>query len=70
MFLVQQYNMINGLELFGDWAEEDTKNELQKIHDFGTYIPMDAKFISRGKNEGSFFTYVYCILSAEIQVHT
>ena len=40
--LVQQYNLRKGLELFGDRAEEATKNELQQIHDFGTYIPMNA----------------------------
>ena len=36
--LVQQYNLKKGLELYGDRSEEATKNELQKIHDFGTYI--------------------------------
>ena len=41
--LVQQYNMRKGLELFGYRSEEATNNELQQIHDFGTYIPMDAK---------------------------
>ena len=45
--LVQQYNLRKGLELFGDQAEEATKNELQKIHDFCTYIPMDARLLSR-----------------------
>ena len=40
--LVKHFNLRNGLELFGDRAEEITKNELQQIHDFVTYIPMDA----------------------------
>ena len=39
--------MRKGLELFVDRSEEDTKNELQQIHNFGTYIPMDAKLLSR-----------------------
>ena len=41
--LFQQYNLRKVLELFGDRAEEATKNELQQIHYFGTYIAMDAK---------------------------
>ena len=41
--LVQQYNLRKVLESFGDRAEEATKNELQQIHDFGTYITMDTK---------------------------
>ena len=45
--LIQQYNMKKGLEMFGDQAEEVTNNELQQIHEFGTYIPMDEKSLSR-----------------------
>ena len=46
MILVQQYNLKKGLELFGEHAEEATTKELQKIHDFGTYIPQDKKLLS------------------------
>ena len=45
--LVKQYNLRKLSELFGDRAEEATKNELQHIHDFGMYIPMNAKSLSR-----------------------
>ena len=41
VILVQQYNLKKGLELFGELSEEATTKELQKIHDFGTYIPQD-----------------------------
>ena len=47
LVLVQQYNLKKGLGMFGYRAEDATKNELQQIHDFGTYIPMDAKSLSR-----------------------
>ena len=43
VILVQQYNLKKGLELFGDRAEAATTKELQKIHDFDTYVPQDAK---------------------------
>ena len=33
--------------MFGERAEEATTKELQQIHDFGTYIPQDAKLLSR-----------------------
>ena len=41
--------MKNGLEMFGDRAEEATKKELHQIHEFGTYIPMNEKLLSREK---------------------
>ena len=44
---VPQYNLKKGLELFGECAEEATTKELQQIHDFSTYIPQDAKLLSR-----------------------
>ena len=53
---MQQYNLRKGLELFGDLSEDVTKNELHQIHDFGTYIQMDAKSLSMEKREGCFFT--------------
>ena len=49
VILVQQYNLKKGLELFGDRAEEATIKELQQIHDFGTYIPQEAKSLSRAE---------------------
>ena len=39
--------MKKGLELFVDRAEAATTKELQQIHDFGTYVPQDAKSLSR-----------------------
>ena len=47
VILVQQYNLKKRLELFGERAEEATTKEVQEIHDFGTYIPQDAKILSR-----------------------
>ena len=47
LILVQQYYLKKGLELFGKRAEEANTKELQQIHDFGTYIPQDAKLLSR-----------------------
>ena len=49
VILVQQYNLKKGLELFGDRAEAATTKELQQIHDFGTYVPQDAKELSRAE---------------------
>ena len=47
MILVQQYNLKKGLELFWDRSEPATTKELQQIHNFGTYVPQDAKLLSR-----------------------
>ena len=47
VILVQQYNLKKGLELFGEHTEEATTKELHQIHNFGTYIPQDAKLLSR-----------------------
>ena len=47
VILVQQFNLKKGLQLFGGRAEEATTKELQQIHDFGTYIPQEAKNLSR-----------------------
>ena len=49
VILVQQYNLKKGLELFGDRAEAATTKQLQQIHDFGTYVPQDAKLLSRAE---------------------
>ena len=49
VILVQQYNLKKGLELFGDRAEVATTKELQQIHDFGTYVPQEAKSLSRAE---------------------
>ena len=42
-----QYNLKKRLEFFGERAEEATTKELHQIHNFGTYIPQDAKLLSR-----------------------
>ena len=47
VILVQQYILKKGLDLFGECAEEATTKELHHIHDFGTYIPQDAKLLRR-----------------------
>ena len=47
VILVQQYNLKKGLELFGELSEDATTKELQQIHNVGTYIPQDAKLLSR-----------------------
>ena len=62
--LVQQYNMRKGLELFGDQSEESTKNELQQINDFDTYIPMDAKSFSREDKMKALLSLMFIVESA------
>ena len=47
VILVQQYNLKKVLKLFGERAEEATTKELQQIHNFGTYIPQEAKLLRR-----------------------
>ena len=37
------------MELFGNRAEVATTKELQQIRDFGTYVPQDAKLLSRAE---------------------
>ena len=49
VILVQQYNLKKRLELFGDRAEVATTKELQQIHDFGIYVPQDARLLSRAE---------------------
>jgi hypothetical protein len=49
VILVQQYNLKKGLELFGDKAEVATTKELQQIHNVGTYVPQEAKSLSRAE---------------------
>ena len=49
VILVQQYNLKKELELFGYRADAATTKELQQIHDFGTYVPQDAKELSRAE---------------------
>ena len=56
--------MKKGLKLFGDRAEEATDNELQQIHNIGTYIPMDAKFLSREEKMKAFFHLCLLLRSA------
>ena len=38
---------MKGWELFGEGAEDATTKELQQILYFGTYIPIEAKNLSR-----------------------
>ena len=49
VILVQQYNLKKGLELFRDRAEVAMTKELQQIHDFGMYVPHEAKSLSRAE---------------------
>ena len=37
------------MELFGDRDKEATTKEFQQIHDFGTYVPVMQKDLTRGE---------------------
>ena len=61
LILVQQYNLKKELELFGERAEEAIKKELHHIHDFGTYIPQDAKLLSREEQSKAFSEFMFIV---------
>ena len=61
VILVHQYNLKKGLELFGDSAEAATTKELQQIHDFGTYVPQDAKELSRAERMKSLLALIFIV---------
>ena len=61
VILVQQYNLKKGLELFGDRAEVATTKELQQIHDFGTYIPQDAKELIRAERVKALLALMFIV---------
>jgi hypothetical protein len=40
--MAQQYSINEGIKLFGDRAKESVNKELQQLHDYETYISVDA----------------------------
>ena len=61
VILVQQYNLKKGLELFVDRAKEATTKELQQLHDFGTYIPQEAKSLSRAERMKALYALMFIV---------
>ena len=47
LIMAHQYTLKNGLELFGEKAEEAAIKELKQIHDMDTYTPIDPKILSK-----------------------
>ena len=47
VILAQHFPLKKGIALFGDKAEQATTEELQAIHDMGTYGPLDASKLTR-----------------------
>ena len=45
--MAQHFSLKKGIALFGDKAEQATTEELQAIHDMGTYEPLDASKLTR-----------------------
>jgi hypothetical protein len=41
--LAQQYSVNKGIQLFGDAARESVKKELRQLHDYATYVPVNAR---------------------------
>ena len=61
VILVQQYNLEKGMELFGDRDKETTTKELQQIHDFGTYIPVVQKELTREEKIKAFYARMFIV---------
>ena len=61
VILVQQYNLKTGMELFGNRAKEATTNELQQIHDFGTYIPVMSKELTREEKIKALYALMFIV---------
>ena len=68
MIVVQQYNLKKGLELFEDRAEAATTKELQQIHDFGTYVPQDAKELSRAERLKALLALMFIVLQYDVKI--
>ena len=47
--------------MFGDRAEAATTKELQQIHDFGTYVPQDAKELSRAERMKALLALMFIV---------
>ena len=45
--MAEHFPLKKGIALFGDRAEQATTEELQAIHDMGTYEPLDASKLTR-----------------------
>ena len=61
VILVQQYNLKKEMELFGDRAKEATKNELQGIHNFGTYIPVMPKELTKEEKTKALYALMFIV---------
>ena len=61
VILVQQYNLKKGMELFSNRAKEATTNELQQIHDFGTYIPVMSKELTREEKIKALYALMFIV---------
>ena len=61
VIMVQQYNSKKGMELFDDRAKEATKNELQQIHNFGTYILVMPKQLTKEEKIKALYTLMFIV---------
>ena len=61
VILVQQYTLKKGMELFGDRAKEATTKELQQIHDFGTYVPVMQKDLTREEKIKALYALMFIV---------
>ena len=66
VILVQQYNLKKGIELFGNRAKEATTNELQQIHNFGTYIPVMSKELTREEKIKALYALMFIVEKCEV----
>ena len=61
VILVRQYNLKKGMELFGDRAKEATTKELQKVHDFGTYVPVIHKDLTQEEKTKALYALMFIL---------
>jgi len=47
LILAEQHSLKKAVQLFGERATEAAGKELKQIHDFGTYLPLDASQLTR-----------------------
>ena len=56
------------MELFGNRAKEATTNELQQIHDFGTYIPVMSKELTREEKIKALYALMFIVEKRDSRV--
>ena len=61
VILIHQYNLKQGLELFGDKAELATVKELKQIHDMGTYVPKLASELSAEEKKKALSSLMFIV---------